>query len=170
MCILPVTADSSNTITGTFTSEELQHIVSRSIRASASESFVRLLSIENLDKVLPAELEKLENAKLITQSKYRFLVHRRTMLLQGINSRASAPVAAKEREESASTISALAVQLSQTVAECDQQVGELAKIYDQQAQITKMLDVHWGSALAIALRKVSRTIDQKGQILRVVVS
>jgi len=128
-----------------------------------------LLSIENLDKVLPAELEKLENAKLMTQSKYRFLVHRRTMLLQGINSRASAPVAAKEREESASTISALAVQLSQTVAECDQQVGELAKIYDQQAQIAKILDVHWGSALAIALRKVGRTIDHKGQILRIVV-
>ncbi|KAF8347942.1 hypothetical protein F5887DRAFT_954868 [Amanita rubescens] len=145
----------------TFTSQELQHIVSRSIRASAGESFIRLLSIENLDKVLPAELEKLENAKLMTQSKYRFLVHRRTMLLQGINSRASASVVAKEREESASTISALAVQLSQTVAECDQQVGELAKIYDQQAQISKMLDVHWGSALAIALRKLNSSYGRR---------
>lgn len=77
------------------------------------------------------------------------------MLLQGINSRASAPVAEKDGEEAASTISALVAQLSQTVAECDEQVRELAKIYDQQAQIAKMLDIHWGSALAIALRKVS---------------
>ena len=146
--------DSADAASGTFTSEELQHIVSRSIRSSAGESAVRLLSIENLDKVLPTELERLENAKLATQSKYRFLVHRRTMLLQGINSRASAPVAAKDGEEAASTISALVAQLSQTVAECDEQVQELAKIYDQQAQISKMLDVHWGSALAIALRKV----------------
>lgn len=88
------------------------------------------------------------------------------MLLQGINSRAAAPAAAKDGEEAASTISALVAQLSQTVAECDEQVHELAKIYDQQAQIAKMLDIHWGSALAIALRKVSCTIDQSGCVLR----
>lgn len=31
---------------------------------------------------------------------------------------------------------------------------ELLQISDQLAQITKLMDVHWASALAIALRKV----------------
>ncbi|KAF8638441.1 hypothetical protein AX17_002198 [Amanita inopinata Kibby_2008] len=150
----------------TFTSQELQNIVSRSIRSSASESFIRLLSLENLDQVLPAELERLDALKLTMQSKYKFLVHRRSMLLQAMNSHTSTPLTAKDAEDAMSIVGSLTVQLSKTVAECDEQVEELAKVYDQQAQISKILDVHWASALAIALRKLNSSYGKRTSDLK----
>lgn len=137
---------------GTLDSRELQSIVSRSIRSSAQESYIRLLTLENLDTVLPAELKRLEALKGTTQSKYRFLVHRRSMLLQALNL-SSSPVA-KDGEDSMDIISKLTVQLSETIGECDRLLEELMKITDQITQITKLIDHHWASALAIALRKV----------------
>jgi hypothetical protein len=43
----------------TFSSAELQDIVSRAIRLSARESFIRVLSIETLDKEIVNENERL---------------------------------------------------------------------------------------------------------------
>lgn len=128
-------------------------IVSRAIRSSSSESFIRLLSLENLDKVLPGELKRLEALKGVTQAKYRFLVHRRTMLMQALNS-SSGGHTGGEDNGLISVNSRLTVQLSETTAECDQLVEELMNIADQTAQISKLVDNHWASALAIALRKV----------------
>jgi len=127
--------------------------VSRAIRASASESFVRLLTAENLDKVLPVELERLEHLKATTQSKYRFLVHRRTMLFQALNSTSLGQQ--KDGDDGVSVVSRLASQLADTISECDQRLEEVLQITDQLAQINKLIDVHWSSALAIALRKVN---------------
>lgn len=143
-------------LTGTFSSTELQQIVSRAIRSSARESFIRLLTVENLDNILPTELERLERSKASTQSKYRFLVHRRTMLLQALITSAQIPSAKdKDKVDNMDSITKLALQLSETTAECDRLSEDLLKISDQTAQINRMLDVHWASALAIALRKVS---------------
>lgn len=49
----------------------------------------------------------------------------------------------------------LVLQLSDTTMECDQLLEELLSISDRTSQINRLLDVHWASALAIALRKVS---------------
>lgn len=87
----------------------------------------------------------------MTQSKYRFTVHRRTMLLQALHSFSGY----NDREKDAELVAKLTSQLSQTTAECDQLLGDLLQIADQVGQITRLLDVHWASALAIALRKVS---------------
>jgi len=141
---------------GTLDSRELQSIVSRSIRSSAQESYIRLLTLENLDTVLPAELQRLEALKGTTQSKYRFLVHRRTMLLQALHSISSV---ANSEEDTMSVISKLTVQLSETTGECDRLLQELMKITDHVTQITTLLDRHWASALAIALRKVRLPSD-----------
>ncbi|KAF4610717.1 hypothetical protein D9613_007126 [Agrocybe pediades] len=143
----------------TVDSGELQGIVSRAIRASASESFVRLLTAENLDKVLPAELERLEHLKAVTQSKYRFLVHRRTMLFQALNSTSLGQQ--KDGEDGVSVVSRLASQLADTIAECDQKLEEVLQITDQVAQINKLIDVHWSSALAIALRKLNGSFARR---------
>lgn len=129
--------------------------MSRAIRSSALESYIRLLTIECLDNTLPAELERLESSKTMTQAKYRFLVHRRTMQLQALLSSSLSPSKEKENEEGLLTNTKLVVQLSETVAECDLVMQELLKITDQIAQVRKLLDNHWASALAIALRKVS---------------
>lgn len=102
-------------ITGTFDSSELQFIVSRAIRSSANESFIRLLSLENLDRVLPAELERLQNAKAVLQSKYRFNVHRRTMLLQALISFTIVGVD-KDKDGGSSLVSGLAAQLAEATS------------------------------------------------------
>ncbi|KIM44451.1 hypothetical protein M413DRAFT_42835, partial [Hebeloma cylindrosporum] len=137
----------------TVDSQELRNIVSRAIRSSASESFIRLLTVENLDTVLPAELERLDHLKATTQSKYRFLVHRRTMLFRALNSASSTQQ--KDGEDGVSVVSKLTAQLADTVAECELQLEEVLKIVDQVAQINKLIDLHWASALAIALRKLN---------------
>ena len=149
---------------GTLDSRELQSIVSRAIRSSAQESYIRLLTLENLDTVLPAELERLEALKSTTQSKYRFLVHRRTMLLQAFHSISSV---SNNGEDTMGVISKLTVQLSETTGECDRLLEELMKITDHITQITKLLDRHWASALAIALRKVRFLSDSHNILLQV---
>ncbi|KAF9466203.1 hypothetical protein BDZ94DRAFT_1288521 [Collybia nuda] len=149
----------------TFDSQELQQLVSRAIRSSASESFIRLLSIENLDRVLPTEIEQLTKLKAITQAKYRFLVHRRTMLLQALNSSSGAPD--RIADDGVSVIGRLTLQLSQTTADCDELLQELLRITDQLAQISKMIDLHWASALAVALRKLNKSYGRRTSELSV---
>jgi hypothetical protein len=96
----------------------------------------------------------------MTQSQYRFQVHRRTMLLQALNSSASAI------PYDPSTISSLAGQLSETTAQCDRLLEELLQVSDQQAQLAKVQDLHWASALAIALRKMNKSYERKVNDLR----
>lgn len=136
---------------GTVDSDELQTIVSRAIRGSAHESSIRLVTLENLDKVLPAELERLDNLRLVTQSKYRFLCHRRAMLFQALNSTSSG---SQKDADGTSVVSKLTSQLAETIGECDQHLAEVINITDQIGQIHRLMDIHSGSALAIALRKV----------------
>ncbi|KAJ7173670.1 hypothetical protein C8R46DRAFT_1083596 [Mycena filopes] len=141
----------------TFNSKELQNLVSRAIRSSSRESFIRVLSVENLEKVLPEELQRLDMVKSMTQSKYRFTVHRRTMLLQALHSFSGY----NDKEKDAALVAKLTGQLSQTAAECDQLLEELLQIADQVAQIQHLLDVHWSSALAIALRKLNSSYGRR---------
>ena len=49
----------------TLTSAELQEIVSRAIRRTAQDSFIRLLSLKTLDEELVAELERLDTVRFI---------------------------------------------------------------------------------------------------------
>jgi hypothetical protein len=130
-------------------SNELQNIVGRAIQSS--DSFIRLVSLENIDNVLPAELKRLDTLRSVTQSKYRFLIHRRTMLFQALN---SCLIGAKLKDGDTLVISGLASQLADTIAECEKLSEELLFISDQMAQINKLIDIHLGSAFAVALRKV----------------
>ncbi|KAH8102334.1 hypothetical protein DFH11DRAFT_1884939 [Phellopilus nigrolimitatus] len=69
----------------TFSSAELQAIVSRAIRTSAEPSSIRLLPIQTLDHELGGETQRLEAERAQAQAQYRFTMHRRTMLLQSLN-------------------------------------------------------------------------------------
>lgn len=144
----------------TFSSTELQEVVSRAIRLSSRESFIRVLPIETLDTDLTKEKDRLATLKMTTQAQYRFQVHRRTMLLQALNSSAVAippdPGAA----------CSLVGQLSETTAACDRLMEELLRVADQQAQLAKVLDLHWASALAIALRKINKSYERRVAELR----
>ncbi|KAK7031538.1 hypothetical protein R3P38DRAFT_3187250 [Favolaschia claudopus] len=138
----------------TFNSKELQELVSRAIRGSSRESFIRVLSVENLEERLPEELERLNALKAMTQSKWRFSVHRRTMLLQALHSHSLSGYNDKDG-------AALVAKLSETTAECDQLLEDLLQIADQVAQINHLVDQHWASALAIALRKLNSSYGRR---------
>ena len=49
----------------TFTSEQLQETVSRAIRQSAAESFIRIVSTQTVDVELPEELERLDQVSTL---------------------------------------------------------------------------------------------------------
>jgi hypothetical protein len=155
--------------TGTFTSQELQQTVSRAIRSSANESFIRLLPLQDVDGTIPNEIERLRILKATTSSRYRFCVQRRTMLLQALNSFSTASPIQQDRDGGTAYLSSLALQLAEITSECDRLADELVKITDQLGNLSKLTDTHWSSALAIALRKVcnrprsSRLLGQSGQ-------
>jgi len=81
------------------------------------------------------------------------------MLFQALN---SSLVGANHKDgEGASIVGKLASQLAETIAESDKLSGELLSISDQTAQINKLIDIHCGSAFAIALRKVCIQLQSK---------
>ncbi|KAJ3818548.1 hypothetical protein F5880DRAFT_1683054 [Lentinula raphanica] len=143
----------------TLDSHELQTIVSRAIRSSAQESFIRLLSLTQLDETLPAELERLNFLKASIQSRYRFHVQRRTMFLHALVS--STTASASQKDGGADLVGKLATQLSETKVECDRLTQELASVADQITQVTRLIDNHWASALAIALRKLNGSYGKR---------
>ncbi len=79
------------------------------------------------------------------------------MLLQALLSFSGAGTG-KEKDGGASLVGTVASQLSDISAECDSLAEQLVRITDQIGQIRKLVDVHWGSALAIALRKVNELL------------
>lgn len=64
----------------TLTTDELQEIVSRAIRLSARESFIRVLPVDTVDNVLAKEAERLAGLRLTTQSQYRFQVRKYSLV------------------------------------------------------------------------------------------
>ncbi|EKM50567.1 uncharacterized protein PHACADRAFT_263918 [Phanerochaete carnosa HHB-10118-sp] len=143
----------------TLNSTELQEIVSRAIRRTAQESFIRLLSVKTLDEELVAELERLETAKATAQSKYRFNMHRRTMLLQSL-------VALSSGEQDCAALAGLVTQLAEVTAACDGLMMELLRLTDQRAQIHHVQEVHISSALAMALRKLNASYGKRTEELK----
>lgn len=118
------------------------------------------MSIDILDKALPTELERLDALKAVTQSKYRFNMHRRTMLLQALLSFSGAG-SGKEKDGGTGLVGTVASQLSDISAECDSLAEQLVRITDQIGQIRRLVDVHWGSALAITLRKLNGSYGKR---------
>ena len=74
------------------------------------------------------------------------------MLFQALN---SCLTGSKLKDGDTLVIGGLASQLADTIAECEKLSDELLSITDQMAQINKLIDIHLGSAFAVALRKVS---------------
>ncbi|OCH87524.1 hypothetical protein OBBRIDRAFT_152444 [Obba rivulosa] len=135
----------------TFTSEELQQIVSGAIRKSASESFIRLVPLKTADEELIAELDRLDSLKGTTQSQYRFNMHKRTMLLQSLNALSCSAGA----EGDAEALINLTKQLADLTMSCDRLMETLVNVADQRAQIQRIQDIHIASALAMGLRKLN---------------
>lgn len=148
----------------TFSSSELQEIVSRAIRLSARESFVRLLSLQALEVDIVHEAERLDAARLEAQAKWRFESGRRTMLMQALN--ASAAFSAPSDFEGGNPMPGFVAQLASTIGSCDALFSTILSIADQQSQIALVQHQHWASALGMALRKLNKAHERQGQELK----
>ncbi|KAG6381779.1 hypothetical protein JVT61DRAFT_385 [Boletus reticuloceps] len=152
----------------TFSSPELQEIVSMAIRLSARDSFVRLLSLQALEVDIVHEAERLEEARLAAQARWRFELSRRTMLMQALN--AAAAFSGSEQggstDASASPVLGFVGQLASAVASCDSLLSTILHISDQQSQIALVQHQHWASALGMALRKLNKAHERQGQELK----
>lgn len=150
----------------TFTSSELQDIVSRAIRLSAKESFIRLLSLQSLDTDIVEEEKRLGNERLIAKAKWRFEVSRRTMLIQALNSTVAMLPSTGEGDKD-NGLGSLITQLATAIASCDSQMSTILHIMDQQSQVSSLQHRHWSSALSMALRKLNKTCErQAGELKR----
>jgi hypothetical protein len=153
-----------------FTSDQLREMVSRAIRDSAKEQFVKLLSIDALDKEIPEELGRLESLKFTTQAQHRFHFQRRMNLLQSLNAFSySTPISA---ENGASTLGLLVQQLAEVTASMDRFTETLLKTSEHRSQLAQVQEKHLSSALAVALRKLNasyakRTNDLKNARARI---
>lgn len=149
----------------TFTSAELQEIVSRAIRLSAKESFIRLLSVQALDIDMIKETERLEEERSAAQAKWRFEMHRRTMLMQALNASASTFASSGEGNKD-NVLGSLISQAAASIASCDSILASVLQMSDQQSQISIVQHRHWASALSIALRKLNRTFERQGEEMK----
>ncbi|THG95574.1 hypothetical protein EW145_g7933, partial [Phellinidium pouzarii] len=176
----------------TFSSAELQAIVSRAIRASAEPSSIRLLPLQVLDREIADENARLEGERLATQAQYRFAMHRRTMLLQSLNAIACSPPAPApgsstpspsssafpgRADTNANTINLTQNLTGSPVADIAHRIAEvnvtmdrlaltLLRISDQLAQLRTLQDVHAASALAVALRKLNASYTRRTRDLQ----
>ncbi|TDL19462.1 hypothetical protein BD410DRAFT_727102 [Rickenella mellea] len=135
----------------TFTSKQLQGIVSRAIRQSAESASIRLLSPEVLDNDLAKETERLEALKADIQMNIKVQVRKRRNLVRSLGLYAEG-AAVKQDPSGAARI---AEDLHEVTDICDQLNDELYEVTDQLSQIHKLYDVHSASALAVALRKLN---------------
>ncbi|KAG1738968.1 hypothetical protein EDB19DRAFT_1909017 [Suillus lakei] len=149
----------------TFTSPELQEIVSRAIRLSAKESFIRLLSLQALDSDMVKEAERLEEERSAAQVKWRFEMNRRTMLMQALNSCASVFANSGEGDKE-NVLGGLISQVSTSIASCDSILASILHMSDQQSQISVVQHRHWASALGIALRKLNKAFERQGDEMK----
>ena len=145
-------------------------MVSRAIRDSAKEQFIRLLSLDALDKEIPEELARLESLKFTTQAQLRFHFQRRINILQSLN--ALAYSAAVPGENGASTLETLIQQLAEITASMDRFTETLLNTSEQRSQLAQVQEKHLSSALAVALRKLNasyakRTADLKNARARI---
>ncbi|KDQ56869.1 hypothetical protein JAAARDRAFT_79263 [Jaapia argillacea MUCL 33604] len=131
----------------TFTSEELQAIVSRSIRQSSEVSSIRLFDLATLDVALPEEIRRLETREAEIKVQYTAAIKRRTEILERLCCQV-------DGSDARSQVQPLQ-DLRELCSKMDRLTEELYLVNDQIGQLKRAQVVHHASALAIALRKLN---------------
>ncbi|KAF9653689.1 hypothetical protein BDM02DRAFT_3107657 [Thelephora ganbajun] len=134
----------------TFTSQQLQEIASRAIKASAESYYVRLLKLETLDTELPEELHRLEMLTTDLKTRIRATAVARRELLDALTAHTSGTGTFNHHN-----LEGLVEELGTFTQLADELNDELYTAADQIAQLKRLMDVHSSSALAMALRKLN---------------
>jgi chromosome segregation ATPase len=133
----------------TFTSAQLQEIVSRAIRQSAEASSIRLLRLEILDEELPQELQRLEAARSELKTRFKILGKRRNGLVSGLTMYVTG------EEDGSAYGPRMIEELKEVNANLDKLTEDLHSMDDQISHLELLVQIHSGSALAMALRKLN---------------
>jgi chromosome segregation ATPase len=147
----------------TFTSAQLQGIVSRAIRQSAEASSIRLLRLETLDDEIPPEIQRLEMQRNDVKLRYKTLARRRANLLEALS------IHVEGSEEASGVASRLVEDLRDVSMSLDRLAETLHSADEQLAQLSQLCLVHSSSALAMALRKLNSSFLKQfaeAQVLR----
>lgn len=134
----------------TFTSQQLQAVVSSAIKKSSDPSFIRLLPVDTLSEELPEEISRLEALSAELRTNYKLAVRKRRMLLGTLRSIADGGELA---EQAASA--RLLEDVSELTEHLDHLTEDLYNVTDQLSQLNHVQDLHFGSALAMAVRKLN---------------
>jgi hypothetical protein len=132
----------------TLSPEELQAIVSSAVMQSGKVSSIRLLSEQAAFVEVPKELERLTALQNELKVQYRLQVRKRDALLKVACAYSETP------EFNSPVVRSKLQELNETMVNLDKLAEELYHARDQAAQLSRMLAVHSGSALTMALRKV----------------
>lgn len=134
----------------TFTSQELQTLVSEAVKSSADATAIRLLSVDQVQRELPDEIERLEKLGAELKTKYKLGMRKRMKLLNDLRTIAEGGDLA-DNTASSRNLEEL-VELSDNL---DHISEDLHNIMDQLRQLTHLRDLHASSALAMAVRKLN---------------
>lgn len=135
------------------------------------------MPIKTLDEDVHAEEERLEQEKASLQARYRFTLQRRSMMFQAlftlahthiaqaVNPQSSSPSPSSSTPSSpappSNPIVDMTIRLSQVSVELDTLAQSLLSVNHQLAQIRQLQDIHAGSALAVALRKLNASFARR---------
>ena len=142
----------------TFPPEELHSLMSQAIKGSGKASSIRLLSQQAALVEIPKELGRLNALLDELTVQYRLHVRKRNVLLRATYE------FAESSEPSTIAFRSKLEELHETALSLDRIAEEMYHARDQAAQLSRMLAVHSGSALAVALRNLQssylkRTVD-----------
>lgn len=135
----------------TFSSSQLQRIVSKAIRESAQTSSIRLLKLESLEVEIPDEIHRLEMQRTEVQQKYKAYTKRRGTLFESLNFHLSS----SSQSSDSTSVFRITEELASVSTTLDQLAEELHSTDVQLAQLNTLVQVHSSSALSMALRKLN---------------
>lgn len=134
----------------TFSSTQLQNIVSKAIKESAQTSSIRLLKLESLESEIPDEIHRLEMHRTDVKSKYKALTRRRATLFESLTFHLTSSA------DGDSTFALrISEELNSVATSLDQLAEELHSTDYELAQLNTLVQVHSKSALSMALRKLN---------------
>ncbi|KAF9485730.1 hypothetical protein BDN70DRAFT_539768 [Pholiota conissans] len=148
----------------TFTSAQLQAIVSRAIRQSAEASSIRLLRLEILDNDIPEEIQRLETQRTDLKNRYKTWARRRAALIEGLSMYMNGG-----DEEAPAYAIRMVDDLKEVTVMLDKFADELYNVNAQLKHLESLTLIHSGSALSMALRKLNSSFLKQvaeNQVLR----
>ncbi|KAF5323113.1 hypothetical protein D9611_009235 [Ephemerocybe angulata] len=134
----------------TFSSSQLQGIVSKAIRESAQTSAIRLLKLESLEIEIPDDIHRLEMHRTDIKSKYKAHTRRRATLFESLTFHLTS-----SGDRDSTFALRITEELSSIATTLDQLAEELHSTDLQLAQLNTLVQVHSKSALSMALRKLN---------------